>query len=473
MKVLLLLPPDSFIKQGYGINQKVKFGHMPSLGLGYIAAYLEMDQHEVMILDACAEGLTIEETVARAIAFNPDNIGMSVLTNNAGDAAKVAEALRKGLPDVLIHVGGAHATYFYSEILDDMPAVDHVLYGEADTVIRQYMRDCRDPQKFGDIKGLVFRKEDGSIQINPAAELIQNLDEVPMPAWHLYNMSLYRPLPFQSRKSPFFTLITSRGCHWGRCKFCFQAGYCKPPFRRHSVDRVIEEIKILYYKFGIREISFWDDTFLVNPSWIRDFCTKLKALKLDLSWVASGRVNFMTEEMVRLVYESGCWSMFIGIESGNQDILELIEKGITLEQSRKAFKFINEIGIETRAAFILGLPTETPQKGMNTINFAIELNPTYAVFYAAHPRRGTALHEIALVQGTFLDSSYRGMSKITYVPDGYKDAEELSQIVRKAYRKFYLRPSKVWQTLKKVRSLRGIKELAWSVLLFMGLSDSK
>ena len=473
MKILLIQPPTNFVEQAYGIKQKVKFGHTPPLSLGYIAAYLEGDGHEVKILDACALELDIEKTVDQAESFRPDLIGLTVLTNYKKYAKALAGKIKERMPGVVTVLGGAHATYFFEEILDDMPGIDHVIRGEADTVILDYARYLNDPEKLHTLKGLVYRDTGGKIVVNPPVDLVRDLDTVPMPSWHLYDMSLYRPLPRQYRRLPFFTMITSRGCWWHRCKFCFQAGYCGVEYRRNSPERVVQELGILYHKYGIREIAFWDDTFIVNFNWLKTFTDLLKQKRLDVSWTASGRANTITEKIIHTIYDAGCWSMFIGVESGNQELLNMIDKGITLEQAREVFRAANKTGIETRGAFMLGLPGETPKTGKETIKFALELNPTYAIFYATHPRYGTQLYDIAMHTGKFIDKEFRGMSKVTYIPDGYKDKRELEKIIRGGYIRFYLRPSYIIRMLSRIRSFNDAIELFKGFLLFLGLSSNR
>jgi len=472
MRALLIHPPNNFIRQGYGVKRKVSFGHAPPLGIGYIAAYLERDGHEVQILDACAMELNIEQTVERVQQYRPDLVGITVLTNYADRAKELSESIKKRMPHVTTLLGGPHATYFYREILKEMPDIDHVLYGEADAVIDTYARYFKNKDRLKDIGGLVYRDESGVIVINGPPPLLHNLDDIPMPAWHLYDMRLYRPLPLQYRKMPFFTMITSRGCHWQKCKFCFQAGYQAVKYRRHSPERVVQEVEILYNRYGIREIAFWDDTFVMNSLWLKKFASMIREKNLDISWVASGRANTMNEDMIRTVHEAGCWSIFIGVESGNQDLLDLIDKGITLEEIRKTFAATKKVGIETRAAYMLGLPNETPEKGRKTIQLALELDSTYAVFYAAHPRFGTKLYDIALSTGRFLERAYKGMSKVTYVPEGYASAEELAKLIRSAYRRFYLRPFYIFKRLYRLRSYREFAELAKAFILFLGLSNT-
>lgn len=473
MKILLINPPSRYLEKAYGVKQRVRFGFHPPLGLGYIAAYLEMDHHEVRILDALALALNLEETLAQIRQFGPDLIGLTTVTNYAEMAHQLSVRIKQMMPRVTIVLGGAHATYYYSEILSDMPALDHVIYGEADAVIRDYVRYVDQPERLAALPGLVYRDASGRAVVNPPADVPHRLDDIPLPAWHLFDMSLYRPLPLQYRKKPFFTLITSRGCFWRKCKFCFQGGHAAGQYRRHSPERVVREMEILSRQFGIREIAFWDDTFVMNLKWLTAFKDLLREKHLSMSWVASGRVNTMTEDMVRAVRDAGCWSIFIGVESGNQELLDTIDKGITLEQARNVFAITNKIGIETRGAFMLGLPGETPAMGRRTIDFAIALNPTYAAFYAAHPFKGTQLYDMALQTGTILDSRFQGMSKVTYVPAGYADAAELERMVRTAYLRFYLRPRVIWRTLCRMFSLGSVREIVWGFLLFWGLASNR
>jgi len=472
VKILLVVPPSDFLAQGYGVKAKVKAGQLPPLGVGYIAAYLERAGHEVGILDATAMELTVEQAVDQVASAAPELVGLSVLTNYAPHAKQLAAAIKRRLPQVKIVLGGAHATYFYEEILDDMPAVDHVLYGEVDTVIADYVQALGSQADFSKIAGLVHRDgATGKIVVNPPPAAVADLDATPMPAWHLYDLSLYRPLPFQARRKPVFTMITSRGCQWARCTFCFQAGYSKAAFRRNSPERTVDEIEILHRKFGIGEIHFWDDTFIYDEEWMARFVGELKRRRLDVTWVASGRVSAMTEAMIRLIKEGGCWNVFLGIESGNQGLLKAMKKGITLTQVRNALDLLNRHGIQTRAAFMLGLPGETPEMGRKTIEFAIEIDPTYAIFYAAHPRKGTELFDEAMNVGQFLSSEYLGMSRITYVPERYESAESLAKLIREAYRRFYLRPRYVWGVLCRIRTLDDLRELVLAGLLYAGLSD--
>lgn len=472
MKIDLVHPPSNFLSQGYGVNQKVRFGYMPPLGVGYIASYLEQAGHEVRILDGTALEYGIEQTVDAIEKFGADLIGLSVLTNFAPHAKKLAERIKARCPEKTVVLGGPHSVAFYFEILDDMPHVDYVLRGEVDTVICDFVENLRDIEELKKIPGLVYRDEEGKSVINPPADVVLEMDDLPIPAFHLYDMELYRPLPFQFKQLPIFTMITSRGCAWGKCTFCFQGGKTGPKFRRHSPKRVLDEMEMLKNQFGIKEIHFWDDIFVLNKRWIDEFCDGVKERGLDdLTWVGSAQANGCKPGMISKVKEAGCWSLFVGVESGNQFLLDDMKKGTKLEQVRTVMKEANEVGMETRAAFMLGLPKETPEMGKETIDFAISIKPTYAIFYAAHPRRGTDMYDTAQVYGSHLSKEYKGMSRITYVPEGYESPEQLSKMVQSAYRRFYLNPSMVVKTLARIKSMSDLHEFWLAIWLYIGLSD--
>jgi len=472
MKICLVIPPSNFISQGYGVKQKVCFGHLPPLGIGYIAAYLERDGHDVSLLDATSLELDVEAAARCIVERDPEVVGLSVLTNYAAHAKALATRLKELCPSLTIVLGGAHTASFYEEILTDMPAVDHVLRGESDTSVCEYIRHLRDPERLHAIKGLVYRDEQGGTVINPPADVVEDMDSIPMPAWHLYDMSIYRPLPMQFKQQPVFTMMTSRGCAWARCKFCFQSGRVGPQFRRHSVKRVLDEMEILVTKYGIKEVHFWDDIFVLNKKWVEEFAAEKKRRGLGhVTWVGSTQANTAKPGMIRTLREAGGWSLFVGVESGNQELLDAVDKGTTLDMVRQVMKECHEVGMETRCAFIVGLPGETPEMGRKTVEFAVEIDPTYAIFYAAHPRRGTDLYDIAQDRGLFLDREYRGMSRVTYVPEGYSGPEELNKLIQHAYRRFYLRPSYFLRTLKKIRSWETARELFLAMFLYVGLAN--
>ncbi|MEK6849670.1 MAG: radical SAM protein, partial [Nanoarchaeota archaeon] len=222
----------------------------------------------------------------------------------------------------------------------------------------------------------------------------------------------------------------------------------------------VEEIKHVMEKYGAREISFWDDTFTANKEWLTKLCNLIHDQKLDIIWSCFGRVNNMTPELAATMKKGGCWEIFFGIESVNQDSLNVIRKGLTPDMVRKAVQYTQDAGIEVRGLFMLGLPKETPETAQRTIDFAKELNVDYAQFTVTTPHKGTDLYAVARQYGMFVeeDEVKWSQNEAVFVPAGYKDQKELQNTVRHAYRSFYLRPSYILGRLKKIKNKDDLKQ---------------
>lgn len=453
MKIALIAPPFNLFKQGYGTRFNIKEGHLLPLGMAYIGAVLESKGHTVKIIDSPPLGLGIDGIIIRLREFNADIIGISVLTATAPVTKDLIVAIRKVF-DTQIILGGPHITCFPREVLEEYRDVECTVIGEGEETIAELIDVFFEKDKWWNIRGIGFIDSTNKIVIAPPRPFIENLDTIPIPARHLFDNSLYCALPNQFKRKPNTVMLTSRGCPF-KCTFCFQAGKFGPKFRRHSVDRVIYEIKKLQQKYKIREITFWDDVFTLNKKWVFDFCERLIKERIGIIWTCLGRINTMTKELLDKMAEVGCWSIFYGIETGNQELLDVINKGFTLDECRRVVRWTHEAGIETRGSFMLALPGETPEMAIKTIDFAIELDLTYAQFLPTYPEPGTVLYDKAVEKGKFI--KYEGRTKAAYVPDGYKGPEEVEAMVRLAYRRFYLRPAYFLKHFKKLYSIEDIK----------------
>jgi radical SAM superfamily enzyme YgiQ (UPF0313 family) len=234
--------------------------------------------------------------------------------------------------------------------------------------------------------------------MNGPRPLIQNLDALPFPARDLLPMDKYIPLPNQYKRKPVANLMALRGCPY-QCTFCSANAVFGCSLRMRSAQRVYDEIKQLVDTYGIREISFWDDTLTVNKKWLHELCDLIISNHLDITWSCYARVNTVDLDLLKKMKKAGCWNIFYGIESGNQELLDRIKKGITLDQIRNAVKLTKKAGIEVRGSFMIALPGETPEMAHKTIDFAIELDPDYAQFSITTPYPGTELFEQAKQYG--------------------------------------------------------------------------
>ncbi|MCH8204584.1 MAG: B12-binding domain-containing radical SAM protein [Candidatus Hydrogenedentes bacterium] len=438
MKILFVLPPFD-LSASFGSSTKMKRGFLPSLGVGYIAGILQSQGHETALLDAQVTDLNPLETVEGILEEDPDIIGLSVMGVYAHAAYAVAAELKARAPGILIVAGGPHCTSNHVEVLNECPQIDVVIPGEGEYPMAEIVAKISAKEDYRDVKGIAYRTDDGKVLMNGHGETAKNLDDLPHPARHIYNGYAYRPLPNQVRHEPATTSITSRGCSWGKCTFCFQGGKYSSQYRRRSPRNVVEELIPLVREHGIREIGFWDDTFAVNPRWINDFCDELDREKLNITWTCYGHMRSVRPDMLKRMARSGCYNLYYGFESGVQEILDMVKKGTTRQRIRDAVKWAKQAGIEVRGSFILGFPTETPEQSLETIKFACELNADWMIFYPFHVMPGTPIEALAHQDGRLLDD-LRLIHFPEFVSSGYTDVEQVHNMVQLAYKKYYLRP---------------------------------
>lgn len=451
MKILLVFPPFS-LNERYNRNVGDVGGYLPPLGLLAMAAVLEKDGHEVQIMDSPVNNYILSDIMGRVEQFKPDMVGVAAVTSMYDKTMAICRAVRDKHPNTLILVGGPHTKLNPEKVLEETHS-NVVLVGDADITIRDI---ANNKEKYMEPKVV-------------QGESVENLDTLPYPARHLVDMKLYTSLPNNWKRSPHtFQVLSTRGCHF-RCTFCASAN---GNYRRRSVSHVMGELKELKQKYDIQEVAFWDDIFTMNKQWVMDFCKALKEENLDMIWSCETRVHLLDPEMLKAMKDAGCWNVFLGIESGDQDLLNNIKKGTTLELIRRGVKWIKEADIEIRGSFMLGLPGETPEKGQKTIDFAKELNCDYTQFSLCTPFPGTELYDTYDRWGEFVDRSHKSQTiwEPVFLPEGYKDTDELRKMLKKAYRGFYFRPAYVWNRLKKVRSYQDVKRNVMGLRMVLGMS---
>lgn len=468
VRITLATPPYDLLGAGYGTRFRISAGFLPPLGVGYVASALLEKGYQVSILDCSPLYRSVPEAADAILSWKPNVVGLSVLSTNAPEAYALAREIRRR-SSVPIVLGGPHGTTFPRETLRDCLSVDAVVMGEGEFTAVELVKGLEESGWFSPVPGSMVRSREGEVLDGGQRPIQRNLDDFPMPARYLYDHSLYRPLPNQSRKSPSTNIISSRGCPWGRCKFCYKG--CRPQYRRHSVERVIAEIEGLIQDLGIREISFWDDVFAVNEGWIFEFCDRIEALGVDLVWSCYARADTVTKEMLRRMGRAGCHSLFLGIETAHQELLDRTNKGLTLEQVRSAVAWAHDGGIEVRGSFMLGLPGETIEMGRDASRFAVEMDLDYAQFTPYHPIWGTDLADESPSIGFMGEIlSYKGGSHgVCYAPYAYGSYQAVISVSRWAYKHFYLRPAFFWKHLKKVRSFQDVKRYGEGFLFWMGL----
>ncbi len=313
------------------------------------------------------------------------------------------------------------------------------------------------------IKGITYKDSKGQIKNNSSRELIKNLDELPMPAWHLFNSKIYMNPKAIARESPVGTIGTSRGCVYG-CTYCNKSVFGRM-FRAKSVKRVVDEFELLL-KNGFKEIHVWDDMFATDLKRAKEICNEIIKRKLKFSWQleCGVRVNCVDKEFFEKCVKSGCYKVAFGFESGNDDILKSINKGTTTQQARDAVKWAKQAGMETSGFFMMGLPEDTIKTMNQTIDFACSLGLDYAKATILLPLPSTQLFEEFEKKGLLKTKdwskyNFHTASRVYNHPT--LDWETLGKYYDKFHKKFYFRPSyiinRLFRSIKKGELLDDIK----------------
>lgn len=437
------------IKAGVPINPVLNLAMLASLPLekGFKIKILDMNVLEDP--DYCLKHAIREE--------KPRFAGITFTTPLFSEAKRIAGIVKDlGLNTTLV-AGGPHATTFPEELLNESE-FDIVAIGEADSVIKELLESPLD-----DVKGIVFKK-DGKIIRTPQREVMENLDNLPFPAWGLYDLRKYHKPSLSCLKSPPGYLETSRGCPWG-CVFC-NKNIQGRRFRPKSAKRVVDEIEQMLSS-GFREINFLDDTFSTDLSRAKLICEEIIRRGLKFPWhpLNGMRVDRLDRELLSLMKRSGCYKASFGIESGNGQVLRNINKGITINQVERAVKWAKDTGLETFGYFMLGLPGETERTLQDTINFAKKLKLDIAKFNITIPLPGTEIFDAWEKQGQIKTrdwTKYNFYSPYNIIYDHPTLSHDiLKRYYRKAYLSFYFSFSflvrRLMVGIKRKTILRDIK----------------
>lgn len=446
LRILLINPPQS-----------TRYPQ-PPIGLALIAAILEKEGYSVSLLDANALQLKPED-VAGAVS-DADIVGITSVTPTIGAALYIAHFLKRDNPDIKIVLGGPHVTLLPEETMNSSSDIDFIIRGEGDETVIELMRSIENGQPLDDVSGISYKTE-GKIVHTPDRTSNVDMDSLPYPAYHLLPWKKYRPHPPHGMSLPFGAIVTSRGCPY-RCAYCSKPIFGSR-FRAQSPERVVEEMAYLHEKFGVKEIAFYDDTFTLDKERAHAIAEKILEKGLKVAWTCETRVNLVDKELLEHMKQAGCYSVAYGIESASPQIIEVLRKDITLEQVEKAVRDSREVGLQVVGYFMLGSPGETPDTIRKTIDYAKRLKVDFAQFSITTPFPGTELYDIYMRDKEenipWEKFVYAGTdSPATPVFESILLSRQDLQIwIRCAYREFYLRPSYLWQRLKRCTSWGEIK----------------
>ncbi|MGE0713197.1 MAG: radical SAM protein [Planctomycetota bacterium] len=476
MQIAFIIPPETHsIESSVPKGLENGKGVYPKLGLLYVAGHVEQELGITPeVIDAPAERLDYPGLEDRLRPLSPDVVGISTLTFNLIDCWKTVRLVKRIHPQAKVVVGGQHVTLYPQETLG-LEGVDFVVHGEGERVFVRLVEALRRGGQVAELEqipGLGFR--DGERQVvHPRQDRLDDLDQLAMPARHLIDLSRYDHIAAEGERLA--TMQTSRGCP-AKCLFC---DIRMSKFRKRSPEDVLAELRFLVDR-GIDDIFFVDDTITIDKQRLIEICDLIKRSGFKLHFKVSARVDTVKPRILEALREAGCYRIHYGVESATPRLLKYLQKQVTPEKVAQAFRWTREAGIGSFAYCMIGIPTETKQEMMNTVDFAISLDPDYAQFSICTPYPRTALYESMLQMGHITEDYWRDFARnpsedfrVRFWNNLYSE-DELRELQSEAHRRFYSRAAYIARQVRRVRSWSDLKGKAavGAKILFRQLNRS-
>ncbi|MGC8816625.1 MAG: B12-binding domain-containing radical SAM protein [Candidatus Hadarchaeum sp.] len=433
----------------------------PPLGLLYLGSVLQLEGHEVKVIDNARERLPLEKLSARVKWENSDIVGISALTPTFKQALKIATLVKEESPETKIVFGNYHATFEFRRLLEKYPIVDFVVLGEGEIVLPELINALENGTEIKQVKGIAFRRR-GKVVKNPPQELVQDLDKLPFPDRSLLEQEYHSELVgLLGASGKFTTILSSRGCPFA-CRYCACSAFSRRKVRFRSPENVVAEMELLCSQ-GYEEVGFVDDNLLLNRKRVEKICELLRARKVKLDLWAEGRVDQASAETLRELSRAGCRTIYFGIESAAQKVLDYYGKNITPGMSRRAVTNAKKADIENViGSFIVGAPIETKADIRETFDFALSLRQMdFPQMNILSLSPGTELWNHAVEKGYLDEEKYWDVAlpAVEVLPSVLNEGE-LNEMINGFYQEFVRRPSYlISQILKTLKSGHRMKIL--------------
>ena len=422
-------------------------GASEPLGLLHVAAALRQHGHPVILRDCALEPL--EEVLEAVTAYRPEVVGFSSMRHNWDSTMALIRQVRRALPRARLVLGGPQATCWQEETLSECPELDFAVVGEGERCMVELCEAVEQGgSDLGQIPGLIFRDGQRLVVNRPRSPEL-DLDSLPLPDYSLVDLRRYRPSVGFYNRLPSMNMITTRGCN-RRCTFCV----AQQRVQRRSVERVVDELELMVRQHGVRHVTFYDEGLTFSRRRVLELCRQLRARDLDLTWCANARVDEVDQQVLEEMKRAGCWKLLFGLESGVQKNLDAVGKGTTVQQAFRAVRLTREAGIETFATFLFGIPGETYDEGLQTIEMACRLGLDYAAFLNLVPYKGSQIYDDLPRYGRLTGKWSTNL--ISFVPHSMT-FEQMARLNELAARRFYRRPSYLLGRLRAMRSLEDLR----------------
>ena len=434
------------------------FGMFPPLSLTWVAAIAREHGHEVCIVDARTLQMTKEEVLERLEAWKPDILGFMMTTYMFRETLEWAQFLKKHL-NVPVIVGGYNLRVYPEESVS-VDGVDFGCFNSAFHTVPRLFEELAGQRRFEDVPGLIYR-EDGEVKMTEAGPE-PDFEDYPNPARDLLPNELYAEFPTERKN--FTLMVTSKGCPMG-CLFC-EAG--RTAYNPRSPKTVVDEMQECYDKYGIREIDVFDYEFCIQRRRVMEICDEMLDRRLDITWACRSRIDSIDEDLAHKMKAAGCSRIYFGIESGDQDILNTVNKGISLQQIRDTIDIVKGVGIRALGFFLVGAPHETEAHIKRTVKFAKELKLDYVQFSKCTAKPLTPLwRDLSKQQGFDYWREYiLGNVEETPLPRPWTvlTNEQIDSLAKKAYVSYHCRLGFLLRHTLQVRSFAEFKRKFMALL---------
>ncbi len=367
--------------------------HDPSfpIGLAYLAAFAEKHGHVVEVVDCLPLGMDYDAMKQKVASFEPDIVGITSMTSTFPAALQATQVLKESCPEALTVLGGPHATFMDIDALKEHADVDVVVRREGEETLLELARCFAERKKLGKVAGITFRKN-GEITRTPDRPFIQNLDELPYPAYHLFPLEQYRSRGLLSKKR-ILPIITGRGCPFN-CNFCLASKMVGKRFRARSPKSVVDELEWLKNEHGAEAFCFYDDTLTLDKERCYRIFEQMQMRGVNIPWNCQTRTDQVSKRLLIQMKRAGCQFVSFGVESGSPQLLKAMGKGNTIEQNEKAVRLAKEVGLVVAISVIIGYPGETAETLKETFDFIDRVKPDAVYLCTVAPYPGTPLYDL-------------------------------------------------------------------------------
>jgi anaerobic magnesium-protoporphyrin IX monomethyl ester cyclase len=445
-KTILLVHPLGYSAKSAGQDISRIANIMPPLGLASISAYLSSHGFENDIIDCYAHPDSDELLVKHLLEHRPPFIGFSCTTSSFYDGVRLADLARQTQPGIQVVFGGVHVSAVQNQVLEQYPVIDYVVVGEGEETLRQLLATPADQLK--NVEGLVLRDQAGQAFFTGRRTNLLDLDSLPFPDYTKlagYPEAYTLPI-FNYPKAPNGSCLSSRGCPYA-CSYCDRSVF-KRTFRYNSADYLYRHLLHLRESYSIRHLNFYDDQFTFNRQRVVDFCRKVIAEPLGMTFNCAARAEHLDFELLQLMKAAGCWMISLGIETGDEELLAAHRQNPDLEMMRQKIALIKKAGIRVKGLLMMGLPGETEasiQKSKKYV-FSLPIDDFNLAKFTPFP--GSPVYRQIKENGDSLGTFHEDWEKMDcmqfqFIPKGMEQAR-MEELFVDFYRSHFQRPRVIW-----------------------------